>query len=280
MLSWLVLLLTVLGAVAWGCAPVGRHRNCNKRSGSSLVARAGGEYQQYSTKSSSSSSARSKVAVRGRLADGELRPMAGVEVFVDASDCSLSLPIDTSVTRKPCQDKRVIGETDSNGDYQVFLRVDPRKQRYLNVRFAIAREDRQPERLVIPLQSVDQMLGQMPAGSYYRLDRDEHRQLLAKRRDLVYTSSEVVMTANQLDSLRKATPFSHKENLFFSIADVVGGVLAVINGQCTSNLNPAVHQNTQPIAFHFLLPRDWGDKKLMITGITSPICIDPNSERT
>ena len=87
------------------------------------------------------------------------------------------------------------------------------------------------------------------------------------------------MSANQLDSLREAVPYIHK-NLFFSIADVIGGALAVVNDKCTNDLNPAVHQNTQPVAFHFLFPRDWNSKKLLITGITSPICIDLNNDRT
>ena len=276
MLSWLVLLLTVLGAVAWGCAPVGRHKIRDRRAHSPSVTSQSPD-QQYSIKSDSHE--RTVVTVHGRLSSSELQPMVGVEVYADASDCSLSLPIDTSVVRKPCQDKRVVAETDSNGNYRLSLRVDHNKQRYLNVRFAIVRKDHRPERLVIPLQSVDQMLGHMPVGSYYRLDRDEHRRLLSKRRDLIYTTSEVSMTANQLDSLRKAAPFIH-QNLFFSIADVVGGALAVIDTQCTNELSPAVHQNTQPIAFHFLLPRDWNSHKLLITGITSPICIDLTNDRT
>ena len=278
MLSWLVLLLTVLGAVAWGCAPVGWQKIRDKRANAPSVSR-NRPQQHYSIKSTSYSSTRTRVTVEGRLSDGELRPMAGVEVYADASDCSLSLPIDTSVARKPCRDKRVIGKTDANGDYQIFLRIDTKRQRYLNVRFAIVREDRHPERLIIPLQSVDQMLGRMPVGSYYRLDRDQHRRLLAKRRDLIYTTSEVSMSVNQLDSLREVAPYIHK-NLFFSIADVIGGTLAVVNANCTNDLSPAVHKNTQPVAFHFLFPRDWDSKKLLITGITLPICIDLNNDRT
>lgn len=278
MLSWLVLLLTVLGAFAWSCAPVGRHKIRDKRTHSPSVTRQSPD-QQYSIKSIDSSHERTRVTIHGRLSSRELHPMVGVKVYADASDCSLSLPIDTSADRKPCQDTRVTAETDPNGDYRLSLRVDRNKQRYLNVRFAIVRENRRPERLVIPLQSVDQMLGYMPVGSYYRLDRDEHRRLLSKRRDLIYTTSEVSMTANQLDSLREAAPFI-RQNLFFSIADVVGGALAVINTQCINDLSPAVHQNTQPIAFHFLFPRDWNSKKLLITGITSPICIDLNNDRT
>ena len=278
MLSWLVLLLTVLGAVAWSCAPVGRHKIRDRRAHSPSVTQQSPD-QQYSIKSAGNSPERTLVTVHGRLSGRELHPMVGVEVYADASDCSLSLPIDTSSVRKPCQDKRVVAETDSNGDYRISLRVDHNKQRYLNVRFAIVREDRHPERLIIPLQSVDQMLGHMPVGSYYRLDRDEHRRLLSKRRDLIYTTGEVSMTANQLDSLREDSPFIH-QNLFFSIADIVGGALAVINTQCTNDLSPAVHQNTQPIAFHFLLPRSWNNKKLLITGLTPPICIDLNNDRT
>ena len=276
MLSWLALLLTVLGAVAWGCAPVGWHKIRDRRANAPSVPR---QLPNQQVKSIGYSSSRAKVTVRGRLADGELRPMTGIEIYVDASDCSLSLPIDTSTTRKPCQDTRVVSETDENGSYHVSLRVNHRQQRYLNVRFVIARKGHNPERLIIPLQSVDQMLGHMPVGSYYRLDRDEHRRLLSKRRDLVYTTSKVVMTIKQLNSLHEAAPFIHK-NFFFSIADVVGGTLSVANTRCSNELSPAVHQNTRPIVFHFLFPRDWDNKNLLITGITSPICIELGNDRT
>ena len=140
--------------------------------------------------------ARKKVEIRGQIRSEGMRPLVGVLVYADASSCSLSLPLDTRDERDSCNDMRMVTVTDQNGQYRLQL-LPKRKHKYLNVRFRVS-PAAGGQTAVIPLASVDYMLGRMPAGSYYRLDRQEQLELLQKHRDLIYASRRVALNAEQL----------------------------------------------------------------------------------
>ena len=141
--------------------------------------------------------ARKKLELQGQLRSEDMRPLVGALVYVDASRCSLVLPLDANERRAACDDVRIVTPTDQRGRYLVRLRLT-RHHKYLHVRFRIAT---QGERAAdIPLASVDHMLGKMPAGSYYRLDRDAQLALLRTPRDLIYASRRIALYPSQLQT--------------------------------------------------------------------------------
>ena len=141
--------------------------------------------------------ARKKLEISGHLRRDDMRPLVGALVYVDASSCSLALPLTATKTRDACDDVRVVTPTDQRGRYRVQLRVG-RSQKYLHVRFKIAEQGKQTA--VIPLASVDHMLGKMAAGSYYRLDHKPQLALLREPRDLIYASRSVSLKLSQLQA--------------------------------------------------------------------------------
>lgn len=143
-----------------------------------------------------SSLIRKKLEIAGRLSTENAQPMSRVLVYADASRCSLALPLDATGGREGCRDKRVIGRTDDEGYYRLFIQVG-RKHKYLHVRFKIEQQGEQPT--IIPLASVDQMLGRMKVGSYYRIDSEYQRRLVTEARNLVYTSRIVPLDTAQFN---------------------------------------------------------------------------------
>ena len=138
---------------------------------------------------------RKKLEIKGQIRSEGMRPLVGTLVYADASSCSLALPLAAKEGRDSCNDKRMVTVTDQNGQYRLQLRLK-HKHKYLNVRFSISHAG---ERMtVIPLASVDYMLGRMPAGSYYRLDRQPQLEMLREHRDLIYASQRVALNTEQL----------------------------------------------------------------------------------
>lgn len=140
---------------------------------------------------------RKELEITGQLSTEGAQPMPGVLVYADASRCSLALPLGATGGRKECNDKRVTDRTDERGYYRLPIHIG-RRHKYLHVRFKIEQQGEQPT--VIPLASVDQILGHMKAGSYYRLDREHQLRLVTKHRDLVYTSMVVPLDATRFGS--------------------------------------------------------------------------------
>lgn len=141
--------------------------------------------------------ARKKLELSGQLRREDMRPLVGALVYVDASRCSLVLPLTAVKPRPACDDTRVIAPTDRRGRYRVQLRVG-RNHKYLHVRFRITEQGKQTA--TIPLASVDHMLGKMAAGSYYRLDRKPQLDLLQQPRNLIYASRRVALHPSQLQA--------------------------------------------------------------------------------
>lgn len=140
---------------------------------------------------------RKKLELRGQLRHENMRPLVGALVYVDASHCSLVLPLTAMGPRTACDDVRVIAPTDRQGRYRVQLRVG-RKHKYLHVRFKIAEQGQRTA--TIPLASVDHMLGKMATGSYYRLDRKPQLALLREPRNLIYARRRVALHPSQLQA--------------------------------------------------------------------------------
>ena len=138
---------------------------------------------------------RKKLEISGRLRGENLQPLAGVLVYADISSCSLALPVTAAALRAVCHDERVLAVTDRHGRYRLPLRLN-RAHRYAQVRYRITQADGRAA--VIPLTSVDHMLGRLPAGSYYRLDRDQQLSLLRQPRDLIYATRHIALHAEQL----------------------------------------------------------------------------------
>ncbi len=183
MLARLVLTTVVLGAVSLPVAELvaadNKRRNIRPRGLRSLFTKF----------------ARKKLELQGRLRAESMRPLVGVSVYADASRCSLALPLGANRLREACDDLRVVTSSDQHGRYRVPLRVSG-NHRYLHVRFSIRERDAQAA-VVIPLSSVDHILGKIPAWSYYRLDRDAQLALLRTPRDLVYARRRVAVHSSQ-----------------------------------------------------------------------------------
>lgn len=208
---------------------------------------------------------RKKIKIGGRLRDEQLQPMVGVLVYADISRCSLALPLTADTARKPCADERVVTVTDSDGRYQLRVTFE-RAHKYLHVRFRIAQAGDQD--VVVPMASVDHMLGRMEAGSYYRLNREYQRILAGEPRDLIYASRQVALDAEQLSSPwqqenRRRIGIALASNLHTILADgkpQKGKQKEVVTvSSCTHHtLHRDTWRDTQPpqrlVDFRFLFP--------------------------
>ena len=247
MLARLVVAIVVLGAVAVPVLELLAADNNRKNS------------RQRRLRSIFTKLARKKLELQGQLRSENMRPLVGALVYVDASRCSLALPLNANKMRDACDDVRIVTPTDQRGRYLVKLRVS-RSHKYLHVRFHIAAQGERA--VVMPLASVDHMLGKMPAGSYYRLDRDAQLALLRAPRDLIYASRRIALHTLQLRTawlqenrhliartLARALTNgdTHKEHEVVSVSSC---------GQDTLHRNePHLEQQpTQLVDFRFLLP--------------------------
>ena len=208
--------------------------------------------------------ARKKLEINGQLRNQEMLPLVGALVYVDASRCSLALPLTATTMRDECDDVRVVTPTDHNGRYRIQLRVG-RHQRYLHVRFRIYEQSKQT--VAIPLASVDHMLGKMAAGSYYRLDSKSQMALLREPRDLIYASRRVALYPSQLQApwlqknrdliARTLARTLHEMMIDERVDDKEQGIITVSScghGMLRRNEPNITEQPLRLVEFRFLLP--------------------------